>query len=125
MEQENGKRPLAAEETGPTIEETAKRARLDPDIQPETAPQSKPSTNVEPQTTFTHQRPNNGSAPEAVSRLGLKPALPIMPPSLELVTGVKADLRARKGFVGQEEVGIIGYAGDPAFKGVKGVIKQR
>jgi tRNA pseudouridine13 synthase len=55
----------------------------------------------------------------------LKPILPVMPPSLELVTGVKADLRARKGFVGQEEVGILGYAGDPAFKGVRGVIKQR
>jgi tRNA pseudouridine13 synthase len=57
--------------------------------------------------------------------MGLKPVLPVMPPSLELVTGVKADLRARKGFVGQEEVGILGYAGDPAFKGVRGVIKQR
>lgn len=57
--------------------------------------------------------------------MGLKPILPVMPPSLELVTGVKADLRVRKGFVGQEEVGILGYAGDPAFKGVRGVIKQR
>ncbi len=60
-----------------------------------------------------------------VSRLGLKPTLPELPPSLELVTGVKTDLRARRGFVGQEEVGIIGYAGPVVLKGVKGVIKQR
>lgn len=61
----------------------------------------------------------------AVSRLGLKPALPVMPPSLDLITGEKTDLSPRKGFIGEREVGIIGYAGDPTFSGVNGVIKQR
>lgn len=70
-------------------------------------------------------RPAYHDHPAVVSRLGLKPILPDLPPSLELVTGVKTDLRARKGFVGQEEVGIIGYAGPGELKGVKGVIKQR
>jgi tRNA pseudouridine13 synthase len=70
-------------------------------------------------------RPSNETEPYPVSRLGLKPVLPGMPPSLELVTGVKADLRARKGMVGQEEVGIIGYAGPEELRGVRGVIKQR
>ena len=70
-------------------------------------------------------RPAYHDHPVPVSRLGLKPILPDLPPSLELVTGVKTDLRARKGFVGQEEVGIIGYAGPSELKGLKGVIKQR
>lgn len=61
----------------------------------------------------------------AVSRLGLKPALPVMPPSLDLITGGKTDLSHRKGFIGEREVGIIGYAGDSDFTGVNGVIKQR
>jgi hypothetical protein len=41
------------------------------------------------------------------------------------VTGKKADLSLTGGFVGEAEVGIIGYVGDSAFSGVKGVIKQR
>lgn len=61
----------------------------------------------------------------AVSRLGLKPQLPELPPSLELVTGSKPDLAARQGFVGEADVGIIGYVGDASFQGVQGVIKQR
>lgn len=63
--------------------------------------------------------------PAVVSRLGLKPVLPILPPSLDLITGGKTDLSQRKGFIGEREVGIIGYVGDPAFAGVQGVIKQR
>lgn len=63
--------------------------------------------------------------PKPISRLGLKPIMPTMPASLEVVTGVKTDMREKKGFVGQEEVGIIGYAGMKGSKGVKGVIKQR
>lgn len=47
-----------------------------------------------------------------------------MPPSLELITGVKSDLRASKGHIGQEEVGIIGYVG-MENAAVNGVIKQR
>ncbi|KAK4688326.1 hypothetical protein P7C73_g1810, partial [Tremellales sp. Uapishka_1] len=60
-----------------------------------------------------------------VSKMGLKPKLPVMPPSLKLITGVEPDLSARGGFIGQKEVGIIGYAGVQGKKGVKGVIKQR
>lgn len=120
--------------TGSSVDETAKKARLDPELQPETTPskddvkpkdEPKQEQESEMVMTYPHKRPNNEVIPEIVSKKGLKPVIPIMPPSLELVTGVKADLRARKGFVGQEEVGIIGYAGDPNFKGVKGVIKQR
>ena len=129
----SAKRELSPHET--SIDETAKKARLDPELQPETT-STKQDVKPEPHSgqleqeservmTYTHKRPNNEPFPEIISKKGLKPVIPIMPPSLELVTGVKADLRARKGFVGQEEVGIIGYAGDPAFKGVKGVIKQR
>lgn len=61
----------------------------------------------------------------AVSRLGLKPTLPVMPPSLDIITDGKTDLSHRRGFIGEREVGIIGYAGDSDFTGVNGVIKQR
>jgi len=98
---------------GDSTDEISKRAKLDSE--------PKPIENL----TYPHSRPGNETIPAVVSKMGLKPILPVMPPSLELVTGVKADLRVRKGFVGQEEVGILGYAGDPAFKGVRGVIKQR
>ena len=121
--------------TDSSVDETAKKARLDPEVKPETTsskddvePKDEPEQEQDQSEmvmTYTHKRPNNEPFPGIVSKKGLKPVIPIMPPSLELVTGVKADLRARKGFVGQEEVGIIGYAGDPSFKGVKGVIKQR
>ena len=87
-----------------------------------------PLTGTAPVSRFDNDqltRPAYHDQPTPFSRLGLKPTLPELPPSLELVTGVKTDLRSRKGFVGQEEVGIIGYAGPSAFKGVKGVIKQR
>jgi tRNA pseudouridine13 synthase len=106
--------------TGDSVEETSKRAKLD--SAPATT-ETQPT--VTENLTYPHTRPGNETIPPVVSKMGLKPVLPVMPPSLELVTGVKADLRARKGFVGQEEVGILGYAGDPAFKGVRGVIKQR
>lgn len=115
------------------VPDAVKRARLDPEALPETAP-SVPSTvtatapadaEANKAGSFANKKLGDGVVPEVVSRMGLKPTLPIMPASLELVTGVKTDLRARKGFVGQEEVGIIGYAGNPDFKGVKGVIKQR
>lgn len=63
--------------------------------------------------------------PPAVSRLGLKPQLPVLPSSLKLATGKEADLSERMGFVGEEEVGIIGYLGNPQLAGIHGVIKQR
>lgn len=127
---EAAKRALTPDE--PLVGDTAKRARLDPEVQPETSAttttaQTSFKEDAEPEmvVTYPHKRPGNEVEPAVISKKGLKPVLPVMPPSLELVTGVKADLRARKGFVGQEEVGIFGYAGDPNFKGVKGVIKQR
>ena len=70
-------------------------------------------------------RPSYHDEEGPVSRLGMKPELPKLPASLELVRGFKVDLAARKGFVGEEEVGIIGYAGPSDVKGIKGVIKQR
>ena len=122
MSVDNTKRGLSPVESK-DIDENIKRTKLDPESQPETAPAPAPAT--ETPLTYPHTRPGNEVIPPVISKMGLKPILPVMPPSLELVTGVKADLRARKGFVGQEEVGILGYAGDPAFKGVRGVIKQR
>jgi len=122
MSVDNTKRGLSPVESK-DIDENIKRTKLDPELQPETAPAPAPAT--ETPLTYPHTRPGNEVIPPVISKMGLKPILPVMPPSLELVTGVKADLRARKGFVGQEEVGILGYAGDPAFKGVRGVIKQR
>lgn len=90
---------------------------------PPAAKRSRESANdLAPSTSYTHL-PNE--APPAVSRLGLKPLLPILPSSLKIVTGIEPDLSERKGFVGEQEVGIIGYLGDPTFSGVQGVIKQR
>ncbi|GMK54184.1 hypothetical protein CspeluHIS016_0107700 [Cutaneotrichosporon spelunceum] len=66
-----------------------------------------------------------GQAGLPVSRLGLKPQPPILPASLELATGSKSDLTVRKGFVGEPEVGILAYLGDPQYAGIQGVIKQR
>ncbi|BEI86130.1 hypothetical protein CcaverHIS002_0604170 [Cutaneotrichosporon cavernicola] len=67
--------------------------------------------------------PREGAHP--VSRLSLKPQPPVLPASLELATGSKADLSAKKGFVGEPEVGILAYLGDPHYTGIQGVIKQR
>jgi tRNA pseudouridine13 synthase len=124
MSVDNTKRELSPVDSK-DIDENTKRAKLDPELQPETAPAPTQTQTTETPLTYPHTRPGNEVIPPVISKMGLKPILPVMPPSLELVTGVKADLRARKGFVGQEEVGILGYAGDPAFKGVRGVIKQR
>ena len=63
--------------------------------------------------------------PAPVSKMGLKPLMPSLPPSLALITGITEEFIARKGFVGEQEVGIIGYAGPKDVKGVRGVIKQR
>lgn len=63
--------------------------------------------------------------PPAVSRLGLRPQLPELPASLEIATGVKADLSSQKGFVGEPEVGIVAYLGNASYTGIRGVIKQR
>ncbi|WWD22862.1 hypothetical protein CI109_107357 [Kwoniella shandongensis] len=108
------------------------------DIPIETATvESTLSTNVPPSGTGTntpttasgpgpndHLSASHRRLPEPVSRLGLKPKLPMLPPSLALVSGVEVDLEARSGFVGEEDCGIRGFAGR-GVKGVKGVIKQR
>lgn len=102
--------------------------KADIKIQPTQAPVA-PTTSTIPDTDLSQTI--NGSStvkpsdPAPVSRLGLKPVLPELPPSLELITGVKTDLRARDGLVGEEHVGIMGYAGEGAFGGIRGVIKQR
>lgn len=99
-----------------------KRSRQEDGAEPEMkrARQSSPDPDGTP--SFTRLP---ADVPPAVSRLGLKPLLPQLPPSLELVTGSKVDLSSRRGFVGEAEVGILGYIGDPAFEGVRGVFKQR
>lgn len=101
--------------------ETCKRANEEP-LDDRSPKRAKDGDSTETQQFLT-SFPSD--APPAVSRLGLKPALPVMPPSLDLITGGKTDLSLRRGFIGEREVGIIGYAGDAGFSGVKGVIKQR
>lgn len=63
--------------------------------------------------------------PLPVSRLGLKPKLPELPPSLEMVTGATRTEFNGQGYIGEKEVGIIGYIGPKDVAGVRGVIKQR
>ncbi|KAK8844588.1 hypothetical protein IAR55_006435 [Kwoniella newhampshirensis] len=92
-------------------------------LQSESTPARTSTFNSGPGPT-DHLNASHRRLPEPVSRLGLKPKLPMLPPSLELVTGIKIDLEERRGFVGEEECGIRGFAGR-GVKGVKGVIKQR
>ena len=102
----------------PRVEEPAT------DATPEAASQpTKQPGEVEPVPARRVLHPN--PLPMPVSRLGLKPKMPDLPPSLELMTGITPESVGRKGFVGEHEVGIIGYAGPKDVKGVRGVIKQR
>lgn len=82
------------------------------------------SAHINTKPPLERLRPANETLPQPISKMGLEPAIPVMPPSLELITGVKADLRASKGHIGQEEVGIIGYVGGN-LAALQGVIKQR
>ena len=122
--------PLANETKKPRLEDHSDEpnpasSTIPPESIPE-APIPTPSAAPTPATIESQlTRPAYHDDPPPVSRLGLKPVMANLPPSLEIVTGIKTDLRARKGFVGQDDVGIIGYAGPSEFKGVKGVIKQR
>lgn len=100
--------------------ETCKRANED-EVDDRSPKRVKDDTTEPPQ--FLTSFPSD-VAP-VVSRLGLKPVLPVMPPSLDLITGGQTDLSQRRGFIGEREVGIIGYAGHSDFAGVNGVIKQR
>lgn len=70
-----------------------------------------------------HLNAPHRTIPNPVSKMGLVPAIPDLPPSLKMVTGIEADMVARRGFVGEEECGIRGFVGKG--KGVRGVIKQR
>lgn len=70
-----------------------------------------------------HLNAPHRTIPNPVSKMGLVPAIPELPPSLKMVTGIEADMVARRGFVGEEECGIRGFVGKG--KGVRGVIKQR
>ena len=131
-EEQPTKRPLEGGSQSNNSEE-AKRQKLE-----EPAPRTSDPKPVEDSVVLKPKEDNTDDAEPTdlirpayhkdsapFSRLGLKPTIPVLPPSLELVTGVKADLRARKGFIGEEEVGIIGYAGPSGVKGIRGVIKQR
>jgi tRNA pseudouridine13 synthase len=105
------------------MSETAQQGkRPHPDDGGEPAPKRSRAASQEGNTSAI-QSPVETIQP--VSRLGLKPQPPVLPASLELATGTKADLSARKGFVGEPEVGILAYLGDPDYTGIQGVIKQR
>lgn len=127
------KRPLEAEAP---VDTDAKRIKVDGEVAaPGATSESSAEINQDGSGTTTNGISTTASIiippkldnalPMPVSRLGLKPVLPTLPASLELVRGVKTDLEAQQGFVGQEHVGIIGYAGPSNVKGIKGVIKQR
>ncbi|WVF66366.1 hypothetical protein IAT40_001106 [Kwoniella sp. CBS 6097] len=89
-----------------------------------TTPNSTPVPLPTQMTYNDHLSASHRTLPEPVSRLGLKPAIPILPPSLEVANGYKTDLTERKGFVGESECGIRGFAG-VGNRGIRGVIKQR
>ncbi|WVQ93983.1 hypothetical protein IAU59_001061 [Kwoniella sp. CBS 9459] len=89
-----------------------------------TTPNSTPVPLPTQVTYNDHLSASHRTLPEPVSRLGLKPAIPVLPPSLEIVAGHKTDLTDRKGFVGESECGIRGFAG-VGNRGIRGVIKQR
>ncbi|OCF33095.1 tRNA pseudouridine13 synthase [Kwoniella heveanensis CBS 569] len=89
-----------------------------------TTPNSTPVPLPTQVTYNDHLSASHRILPEPVSKLGLKPAIPILPPSLEIVAGHKTDLTDRKGFVGESECGIRGFAG-VGNRGIRGVIKQR
>lgn len=127
------KRPLEVESP---VDADAKRIKVDGEVAaPGATSESSAEINQDGSGTTTNGNSTTASIiippkldnvlPMPVSRLGLKPVLPTLPASLELVRGVKTDLEAQQGFVGQEHVGIIGYAGPSNVKGIKGVIKQR
>ena len=137
-ELENGaKRPLDIADAGRyTAEASVKKVKLDNDenvvAEPASASASAhfvPTVARDAGTVDSRGperiRPPNETLPIPVSRLGLKPKLPDLPPSLELVTGILADGSLRNSFVGEKDVGIIGFAGPKHNRGVKGIIKQR
>ncbi|WWC85511.1 uncharacterized protein L201_000375 [Kwoniella dendrophila CBS 6074] len=92
--------------------------------------QDRPREAEENETTTTrftdHLNAPHRNLPEPISRLGLRPLIPILPDSLQFIIGgsQKIDLTERKGFVGELECGIRGFVGKDN-KGVRGVIKQR
>lgn len=104
-------------------QDSLKRSITSSPQQPSTEKRQKTTDTSAGAEAKTRLRPGNETLPAPVSKMGLVPAIPTMPPSLELVTGVKADLRASSGHIGQEEVGVIGYVGNGMP--VNGVIKQR
>jgi hypothetical protein len=123
MDESSTKRPLDESEAVASDVDT-KRAKGENTSRDDTAVLSEPAQ--DPSSAYTAETatlPLTGPTPP--SRTGLKPAIHPLPPSLELITGVKSDIRARKGFASQDDVGIIGYAGKVGIKGIRGVIKQR
>lgn len=108
------------------VEAGGKRSRVDSPVTEQPTP-VQPTVPAQADATQAAQPEAAGTDadPFAVSKMGLRPTLPELPPSLELVTGVKADMAAKNGLVGEAEVGIRGYAGEAGLSGLKGVIKQR
>lgn len=104
-----------------------KRQRSSVELEPgEEAIVPKRARNTSPPPTSRPASTNTRApAPPAVSKLGLTPQLPELPPSLLLATGEESNLAARRGFVAETDVGIVGYLGSASFPGVHGVIKQR
>jgi hypothetical protein len=122
----NTKRSLD-QEVADVNDASAKKPKLE---EPSTtAVQTQPTGDADPTEATISEIPRKvlhpNPLPAPVSRLGLKPLMPSLPPSLALITGTTEEFLARKGFVGEQEVGIIGYAGPKDVKGVRGVIKQR
>lgn len=112
------------EENESSIDGNAKRAKLEvEEIAAELIETTSTDDLLPDQETRKILHPN--PLPPVISRTGLKPKLPDLPPSLALVTGITPDLAARNGVLGEREVGIIGYAGPQNVRGVRGVIKQR
>jgi tRNA pseudouridine13 synthase len=134
LDQPESKRTRSASPNADS-EGTSKKPRLAQDselVTPTLTPgEATPSTSTEDalgqnDVKTAPRRPAYETLPMPVSRLGLKPVIPDLPPSLAIVMGIQPDeMKARRGLVGQEEVGIIGYAGPKELKGVRGVIKQR
>lgn len=117
------KRPAEDPEAGVA---SGKRSRVDSPIDEQpTSVRPEPPVQADATPAAQPEAAQPDADPFAVSKMGLRPTLPEMPPSLELVTGVKADMAAKNGLVGEAEVGIRGYAGEAGLSGLKGVIKQR
>jgi len=123
----SGVKRSVEEEVADIQQALAKKPKIDAETDSEPAPSAETlqTTDGTAESEAPRKVLHPNPLPAPVSRLGLKPQMPSLPPSLALITGITEEFIARKGFVGEQEVGIIGYAGPRDVKGVRGVIKQR